>query len=53
MAAEQVAVIPECLECWARWLPDDPERWQLREGALDEFAWYCRECAEREFGDGF
>ena len=48
MSAERVAIVPECVECGARWLPDD---WQLREVDLDEFAWYCRSCAEREFGD--
>ena len=35
----------------ATWLLADEERWQLREVDLDEFAWYCRSCAEREFGD--
>jgi hypothetical protein len=30
--------VPECVECDARWLPGDEERWQLRELDLDEFA---------------
>ena len=51
MTAKAVAVVPECVECGARWLPADEERWQLREVDLDEFAWYCRGCAEREFRD--
>ena len=45
------ALVPECVECGARWLRDDPERWQLREVDLDEFAWFFRSCAEREFGE--
>ena len=49
---EQVAIVPECVECGARGLPADEERWQQREVDLDELAWYCAECAEREFGDG-
>ena len=28
MKAESVALIPECVECEARWLPADEERWQ-------------------------
>ena len=51
MSAERVAIVPECVECGARWLLDDPERWQLREVDLDELAWYCPRCAEREVGD--
>ena len=44
-------VVPTCVECGAVWLPVDEERWRLREVDLDEFAWYCRTCGEREFGD--
>ena len=51
VSAKRVATIPECVECGARWLPADAERWQLREVDLDAFAWYCRACAEREFGE--
>jgi len=28
VSAESVALIPECAECEARWLPADEERWQ-------------------------
>lgn len=28
MSAERVALIPECVGCYARWLPADKERWQ-------------------------
>ena len=48
---ERAAIVPECVECGARRLPRDEERWQLREVDLDELAWYCRSCAEREFGN--
>jgi YgiT-type zinc finger domain-containing protein len=29
----------------------DEERWQLHLTVDDEPAWYCPDCAEREFGD--
>ena len=32
-------------------VPADEERWQLREVDLDEFAWYCRTCADRASSD--
>ena len=59
MSAERVATIPECVECGAVWLPVDDERWRLVRLDLFGFApvgvyklaWYCRDCAEREFGD--
>ena len=51
VSAERVAIVPECVECGARWLPADTERWRLVEVDLDEYAWYCRSCAEHEFGD--
>lgn len=55
MSAEQVALIPRCAECEARWLPPDSKRWQAHLGGNDldeppEVAFYCPECAEREFG---
>ena len=50
MQDERVAIVPECVECAARWLPADEERWQFREVDLDEVAWYCARCADREFG---
>jgi hypothetical protein len=50
MSAGRVAIIPECVECGDRWLPDDPERWQLRELDDGDLAWFCARYAEREFG---
>ena len=58
VSAERVALVPECVECGAIWLPADEERWRLVRVDLYEsvavnfyeLAWYCRDCAEREFG---
>ena len=50
MAAEQVALIPQCSECAAVWLPADEERWQLTCDQPPELAFYCRECAAGQFG---
>jgi hypothetical protein len=52
--SEQVALIPRCAECEARWLPADKERWRAYLGSDDldeppEVAFYCEACAEREF----
>ena len=58
MGAESVALIPECAECGARWLPADEDRWRAYLGVdehLDEPAEVvilCPTCAEREFGSG-
>jgi hypothetical protein len=30
MSAERVALIPQCEECHAVWMPADEERWQAR-----------------------
>jgi hypothetical protein len=54
VSAEQVALIPECAECDARWLPADEARWRGYLGGDDldepaELVFYCPECAEREF----
>ena len=57
VAAKRVAVVAECV---AIWLPADAERWRLVRIDLYGFApagsyklaWYCRDCAEREFADG-
>jgi hypothetical protein len=39
-----------CEECRRPWL--DRERgWQAHRVDLDEVAFYCPKCAEREFGD--
>lgn len=54
MSAEQVALIPQCVECPAVWLPDDGGRWRaiwIDDGPDDELLFYCPECAEREFGE--
>jgi|RhiMethySRZTD1v2_1073278.scaffolds.fasta_scaffold381508_3 RNase P subunit RPR2 len=52
MPLERVALIPTCAECEAVWLPADEARWQawLTEDEPPELVFYCRECAEREFG---
>jgi hypothetical protein len=46
-----VAIVPRCAECEAHWLPADRERWQawLNDDEPPELAFYCRDCAEREF----
>jgi hypothetical protein len=49
-------MIPTCAECGAVWLPADEERWRAYLGSDDldeppEVAFYCPDCAEREFGD--
>jgi hypothetical protein len=48
-----VATIPRCAECEAHWLPADEARWQawLTDDESPELVFYCRTCAEREFGD--
>jgi hypothetical protein len=51
MKAERVALIPQCAECDAIWLPADADRWQAyhTDDEPPELAFYCSECAEREF----
>jgi len=53
MNAETVALTPRCAECDAAWLPSDDERWRayLTDDEPPELAFYCPECAEREFRD--
>jgi hypothetical protein len=56
MSPERVAPVLRCTECEAHWLPADEERWRAYHGGddLDEPAevfFYCRACAEREFGE--
>jgi hypothetical protein len=53
MSAESVALIPQCAECGACWLPADDERWHayLTDDEPAEVAFYWPGCAEREFGD--
>jgi hypothetical protein len=49
--AQQVALIPESAECGAVWLPADDEHWTayLTDDDPPELAFFCPECAEREF----
>jgi hypothetical protein len=51
--AQHIALIPECAECERPWMPADPDRWQayLTDDEPPELAFYCPECAEREFSD--
>jgi hypothetical protein len=42
-----------CAECGAVWLPADEERWKayLTDDEPPQLAFYCSDCAEREFGE--
>jgi hypothetical protein len=53
MRAEGVALILRCAECQTYWLPVADERWAayLTDDEPPELAFYCPECADREFGD--
>jgi hypothetical protein len=51
MSAEQVGFIPRCAECLEVWLSDGEERWRAYLDTDDELVFYCKECAEREFGE--
>jgi hypothetical protein len=53
LSAEQVALIPECAECGAPWLPADEERWSAyhTDDEPPELAFFCLACAEPEFGE--
>jgi hypothetical protein len=46
---ESIALIPECAECCAVWLPGDEERWRAyhTDDEPPELVFYCPECAER------
>jgi hypothetical protein len=50
--ANDVALIPECVESGAVWLPADEEHWQawLTCDEPPEVALYCPVCGDREFG---
>jgi hypothetical protein len=52
VSAEQVALIVQCAECDAVWLPADEERRRayLTDDEPPAVSLYCPECAEREFG---
>jgi hypothetical protein len=51
MGLEAVAIIPTCAECGMAWFPTDDDRWRayLTDDEPVELAFYCPECAEREF----
>jgi hypothetical protein len=51
--AESLALIAECVECGRPWLPAERERWfaNLTDDEPPEIAFFCSECAAREFGD--
>jgi hypothetical protein len=53
MQAKSGALIPDWVECERPWLPTDEARWfaYLTDDEPPELAFYCPECAEREFGD--
>jgi hypothetical protein len=54
VSAESVALIPECAECVAVWLPDSGERWRaywIDGGPDEQLVFYCYECAELALGD--
>jgi len=48
--AEQ-ALIPICIECGLVWWPDNKDRFAalLSDDEPPELAFYCSECAQREF----
>jgi hypothetical protein len=52
MSAERVALLPQCAECGRVWLPAESKRWEayLTDDEPPELAFYCPECADREFG---
>jgi hypothetical protein len=51
MDAQQVALIPTCVECGASWLPADQERWRAfhTDDEPPKLVFYCAACADREF----
>jgi hypothetical protein len=53
VSAEQVALIPFCVECGLVWWPDEDDRLAayLTDDEPPELAFYCSKCAEREFRD--
>jgi hypothetical protein len=55
VSAKSVALIPECAGCEVPWLPADEDRWfaYLTDDEPPELAFYCPECAEREFSDAW
>jgi hypothetical protein len=49
VSTKQVALTPQCAECYRVWLPDDGDRWQAYVDTDDELVFFCPECTEREF----
>jgi hypothetical protein len=51
VSTEQVALTSQCAECNRLWLRADDERWRayLTDDEPQELAFYCPDCAEREF----
>lgn len=47
MSAEQVALIPQCIECQGVWLPADEDRWRAYLDIDDKVVFYCAECVSR------
>lgn len=55
VSAEQVALIPQCVERSRVWLPLDRERWEaywIDDGTEEKLVFYCPQCGDREFADG-
>jgi Zn finger protein HypA/HybF involved in hydrogenase expression len=55
MAAENVVLTPECVECHRVWRPSDRAHREaylayVSDEDLPELAFYCPDCAERECG---
>ena len=52
MSADNVALVPACVEPDARWLPTDEDRWEayLTDDEPAEIAFYRPRCAKRAFG---
>jgi hypothetical protein len=55
MASESVVLTPVCVECQRVWQPSDREHSEaylacVTDDEPPELAFYCPECAEREFG---
>jgi Zn finger protein HypA/HybF involved in hydrogenase expression len=51
MPDDAVQTVLHCQECGRPWLEGE-RGWEAHRVDLDEVAFYCPECAEREFGQG-
>jgi len=49
----QAALIPCCVECGLIWWPEEDDRFAayVTDDEPPELAFYCSECAKREFSD--